>query len=130
MIAAIRVRVPHRDAEARRRAVVEDVERESVEADELGEAPHDPGEIVERVAECVPRRHRRAAEPREIGRDDVKAVGQARDEVSEHVARAGKAMKQQQLGRLGIPGFAIEDVEPFDVDRAVSHGGHLNSPRG
>ena len=38
-------------------------------------------------------------------------------------------MKQQQLGRLGIPGFAIENVEPFDVNCAVSDGVHLDHPR-
>ena len=122
--------MPHRYAEARRRAVVKDVECELAEADELGEAPHDPGEIVERVAELLPRRHRRAAEAREVGRDGVKAVGQAWDEIPEHVARAGKAVEEQQVWRLGIAGFAIEDVEPFDVDRAVSHWGHLGPPRG
>jgi hypothetical protein len=39
-------------------------------------------------------------------------------------------MKKKQFGRFGIPGFAIEDVEPCHVDRPVSDGGHVNSPGG
>ena len=54
--------------------IVEDVERESVEADELGEAIHDPGQIVERIAKLVPPRHCRAAEPGKVGRDDMKLI--------------------------------------------------------
>ena len=86
-------RVPHRDPEARRRTVVEDVNREPVEADDLGEPPHHSGDMVERVLELVARRHRRPAKAGEVGSDDVKTVGQARNEISEHVARAGKAVK-------------------------------------
>ena len=66
---------------------------------------------------------------REVGRDDVKAVAQARDEVPEHVARGGKAVQQQQIGPVGRPGLAIEDVETIDSDRAIVDESHLGSLR-
>ena len=118
-------RMPHREPEARGRAVVEDVEREAVEADELAETFHHPGQVVERIGELIPGRHRRASEAGQVGRDDMQAVGQAGNEVAEHVARAGEAVEQQQRGRLGIPGFAVEDIEPVDGDRAIANGNHL-----
>jgi len=34
-------------------------------------------------------------------------------------------MEQKQPGGVTVPGFAIEDVEPIDVDRAVSNRCHL-----
>ena len=55
----------------------------------------------------------------------MKAVGKEGDEVAEHMARAGETVEQQQLGCLGIPGFAVKHVEPFNADRAVSNRSHL-----
>ena len=73
------------------------------EADHFGEAVDDVGDVVERVGEVAARRHVRLAEARQIGRDDVKAIGQQRDEIAEHVARAREAVKQQQRRRIRGP---------------------------
>ena len=89
-----------RNPEARRRAVVEDVDRKAIEADHLGEAVDDLGDVVEGVGELAARRHVGLAEAGQIGRDDVKAIGKKRDEVAEHVARAREAVQQQQRRRV------------------------------
>src|SRR5262249_59034393 len=46
----------HREPEADRRAVVENIDREAIKSDDLGKAIDDAREVVERVAELVPRR--------------------------------------------------------------------------
>jgi hypothetical protein len=84
----------HGDPEARRRAIVEDVQGEALQANDLGETVDDPGNVIKCVGEAAPRRHVRLAEARQVGRDDVEAIGQKRYEVPEHVARAREAMKQ------------------------------------
>ncbi len=90
----------HREPEARRRAVVEDIDGIAIEADDFGEAVDQLGDPVEGVAAA---RHVGLAEARQIGSDDVEAIGQQRDEVAEHVACARKAVQQQQLRRAGAP---------------------------
>ena len=82
------------DPEARRRAIVEDIDRKTLQADHFRKAVDDAGDAVERVGEVAPRRHIRLAEARQVGRDDVEAIGEQRDEIPEHVARAREAVKQ------------------------------------
>ena len=110
----------HGEPEAGRRAIVEDIDGEAFEADHLGEAVDDVGDMVEGVGEVAPRRHVRLAEARQVGRDDVEAIGQERDEVAEHVARAREAVQQQQLRRVGGAGLAIEDLEAVHIGGAIS----------
>jgi len=45
----------------------------------------------------------------------VKSIGKPRDEVSEHMAGARKAMQQQQRLRGRRPRFAIENIEVLDI---------------
>ena len=90
--------MPCCNAQARRSTVVEDIDRESVQVDKLGEAIHDPGQIVERVAELIPPRHRRPTEPRQVGRDHVKAVVQTRDQVRNMWLELGKPWSNSNLG--------------------------------
>jgi len=85
------------EPEARRRAVVEDVHCKPVEADDFGKAVDHASDVVERVTEFVSRRHIGLTEPGKVRRDDVKPVGQQRDQVTEHVASAREAVQQQQL---------------------------------
>ena len=94
------VRMPDGEPEPGRRAVVEHIDGVAVEADDLGEA-------VDRVRDPVERgaliRHIGVAEARQVGGDDMDAVGEQRDEVAEHVAGGREAMQQQQLRRPGAP---------------------------
>ena len=59
--------------------------------------------MVEGVGETVPRRHVGVAEARQIGGDEVKAVGEQRDQVAEHMAGGREAVEQQNRGRIGGP---------------------------
>jgi hypothetical protein len=56
------------------------------ETDDLRKAIDDPRDIIECVGERAAIRHVGLAEPRKIGRDDVKPVRELRDEIAEHVA--------------------------------------------
>ncbi len=85
------------EPEACRRAIVEDIHGKPIEADDLGKAADDAGNVVERVREFLSRRHIGLTEPGKVRRDDVKPVGQQRDQVTEHVASAREAVQQQQL---------------------------------
>jgi hypothetical protein len=69
-------------------------------------------------------RHVGLSEARQIGRDDVKAVGQERDEVPEHRAGARESMEQQELRGVRRAGLAIEDVAAVHVGSSILDGGH------
>ena len=119
------------DPESGRRTIIEDIDREAVEADDLGEPVDHARDVVERIVEFVPSRHVRLPEAGQVGRDDVEAVGQQRDQVPEHVARAGETVQQQQRERVGGSGFPVKELKPVDVDGSKSDGTHnvlLQSP--
>jgi hypothetical protein len=68
-----------------------------------------------------------------VGRDDVEAIRQERDQVAEHEARRGKAVQQEDRRAFGR--FAIEDLAASDAGVAVGdgHGGfvlRVNATRG
>jgi hypothetical protein len=68
------------------------------------------------------------AEARQVGRDDVVAIGETRDEIAEHVARARKAMKQQQRRCAFGPGLAIKDLQAVYICGPIFVGSHWSSP--
>ena len=113
------------EPEAGRRAVIEDIDGIAIEADDLGEAVDRLRDPVEGVAAV---RHVGLAEARQIGSDDVEAVGQQRDEIAEHVAGAREPVQQQQLRGAGRAGLAIEDVEAVHVGGSIFDGGHVIFP--
>ena len=113
------------EPESGRRAIVEHVDGVAIEADDFGEAVDRLGDLVEGVAAA---RHVGVPEARQVGSDDVEAIGEARDQIAEHVAGAREAMEQQQLRRAGLAGFAIEDVEAVHVGFAIIDGGHRGFP--
>ena len=66
----------HGEPKSGRRAVIEDIDGVAIEPDHVGEAIDRRGDPVERV---VAVRHVGLSEPRQVGSDDVKPVGQERD---------------------------------------------------
>src|SRR5258708_27274033 len=110
------------EPEARRRTIVKDIDREAAEADDFGKAFDHTGNVVQRVTEFLPRRHVGLTETRKVGCDDMKSVGAARDQVTDHVARAREAVQKQQLRRVGCPRLAIENLETVDIGCAVLDG--------
>src|SRR5262249_20400613 len=111
------------------RAVVEDVHRKLIEAYDLGEAVDHAGNVVECVSEFFSRRHVGLAEPRKVRRDHKESVCEQRDQVTKHVACGWEAVQQQQLWRIGLPGFAIENLKTVDIGRAVSDRHYENPPQ-
>jgi hypothetical protein len=63
-------------------------------------------------------------EAREIRRDDVKFVGEERDQIAEHVTCAREAVQEQQLLRGGWSRFAIENLEANGIGRTISDRRH------
>jgi hypothetical protein len=116
------------DPEACRRAIVENVHSEALQADDLSEVVDDAGDMIECVREVAPRWHVRLAEARQVRRDDVEAIGQKRDEIPEHVAGAREAMKQQQRRRVDSGGLSVEYLQSVDVGLAVIDRGHKRFP--
>src|SRR5262245_20340745 len=60
----------------------------------------------------------------------MKAVREARNEIAEHVAGAGKAVQQEDRRGALRPSFAIEDGETVDVDLAERERVHMESSFG
>ena len=81
-----------RDPETGRRAIVEDIDCEALEADHLGEAVDDLGDVIEGVGEHAARHQVGLSEAGQIGSHDMIAIGKMRDEVTKHVARAREAV--------------------------------------
>ena len=73
------------EAEANGGAVVHEVEGVGIEAEGVGELFDDVGEVVEGVVEVGDVGHGAVPEAGVVGCDDVVAIGEGRDEVSEHV---------------------------------------------
>jgi len=113
--------VLHGEPESGRRAVIEDIDGIAIEADHLRETLDRLRDPVEGMAAAG---HVGLAEARQVGSNNVKAVGQERDEVPEHMAGAREAMEQQQLRGAGRAGRAIEDVEAVHVGSSILDGSH------
>ena len=64
------------------------------------------------------------AKARKIGRDDMKPIGEQRNQVAEHVAGGREAVQQEQLRRALIARLAIEHFAAVDLGGAVVDGGH------
>jgi hypothetical protein len=54
----------------------------------------------------------------------MKAIGEKRNKVAEHVARARETMKQQQRRRVLWPRLAVEYLQAVDVGGAVADSSH------
>ena len=111
--------MPNGEAKAHRRAIVEDVDRETRETDHLGEAVDDLRNILERVSEGAARRHVGLAKRRQIGSNEVKPVRELRDEFAEHVAGGWKAVQQKDRWRVLRPGLAVENADAVDIHLLV-----------
>src|SRR5262245_66663366 len=88
------LRVADREPEASRRAVVKDIHCKPIESDDFGEAVDHACNIVECVAKVFSRRHVGLTEPWKVRRDHKKSVGEQRDQITEHVARARETVQQ------------------------------------
>src|SRR6516165_10227223 len=76
------------EPEACWRPVVEDVHRKLIEAYDLGEAVDHASNVVECVTEFFSRRHVGLTKPRKVRRDHEKSIGEQRDQITKHMARA------------------------------------------
>jgi len=117
------IRVGGGDAEADGGAVVLHVHREGGGTDDLGELVDDSGQVVKGVLELIHSGGGAVAEAGVVGRDDAVLGRQRGDEIAEHVRRGREAVKQQDGGRVGGPGLAVEDVEAVHPRGAVVHAG-------
>src|ERR1700739_4689689 len=95
-----------RQPETGRGAIVENIDGVARETDDFGEAVDGCRDPVETMAAT---RQVGVAEARQGRGDEVKAIGQTRDKVAEHMARAWEAVQQQQLWRVRRTRRAIED---------------------
>ena len=107
--------MPNGEAEAHRRAIVEDVDRETSETDHLGEAIDDVCDILECVSEGAARRHVGLSKRRQIWSNEVKPVRELRDEIAEHMAGGRKAVQQEDRWRVLRPGLAVENADAVDI---------------
>src|SRR5690606_6661056 len=92
--------VPHRQSQAGRSAVVEDVDRITAEPQGIHETVDNVSQSVETVGELAPRGRFSLSETRKIGCDYAIAISQFGYEVPEHVAGGRKAVEQQNNWRV------------------------------
>ena len=118
---------------ADRRAVIHDVHRIAVDAELRQKTVDDVGVMGERVGERLVVGRGAFAEAWIVGRDDVVAIRERRDQIAEHVRRSRKAVQQQHDRRILRPRLAVEDVDAVDFGGAVvndRNGGLLRSALG
>src|SRR4029077_16704998 len=106
--------VCQRQAESDRGAVIEDVDRETIETNGLGKAFDHLSQLLERVAELLPVGCIREPEARQIGRYHVVAIGERRNKVAKHVRRRWEAVQQENGWSSFRAGLAIKDVVGVD----------------
>src|SRR5262252_5600395 len=104
--------MPHCEAEAGRRAIVENIDGEATQSNHFSEAVDDPRNVVEGVAELCPLGHVRLAKPGQVGRSDTKLVRELWHEIAEHMPGTRKAVQQQEHWCVFRPCLTIEDVNP------------------
>src|SRR6267378_601130 len=119
--------MPNGEAEADGRTIVEDVDREAMEADHLGEAIDDVCDILECVDEGAPRRHVGLPKPGQVGSDEAKLVRELRGEIAKHVAGGGKAVQQEDRWRVLRPSLAVENADAVDIHLLVRNHAHEKS---
>ena len=116
-----------RDTKTCRRTVVEYIDCEAPEADHFGKAGDDIGNVIEGVGELASLRHVRSSEAGQIGRHEMKAIGETGDEVAEHVARARETMEQQERRRVRRARLAVEDIDAIHAGGSVGDSAHCHS---
>ena len=116
-----------RQAEADRRAIVEDVDREFIEAEHFGETADHIRDILEGVRELIPPRLLGHAEARKIGRHDMVTARELWDQLSEHMARDREAVKEEDDGSSGIARLTVKELEAVYIG-GFEMDGHGRSP--
>ena len=118
-----------RQTEADRAAVVLHEKGVAAEAELLGEAPDDLGQVVEGVGEAGRVGGIAVPEARVVRRDQVEGVGQPGQQRFPH-PRGGREAVQQQDGRpVGRARLTVEDRHPVDVGRLVDRAAHDRPPQ-
>src|SRR5262249_20671753 len=75
-----------------------------------------------------PRKQVRLTKARQVGRYEMKGVGEKRNQIAEHVAGARKPVQQQQGWSLSPAGFAIRNLEAANLSKAIINLLHRNLP--
>lgn len=93
--------VPHGEAEADRRAVVEDVERVAGQPERVGEPGDHLGQAVEGVGELFAVGRVGEAKAGQVWGDEVVVAGEVREEIAEHVRGSRETVEQEQRRVFG-----------------------------
>ena len=117
-------RVRGRQPKSDRATVVLHEQGVPAEAELLGEAPDDRGQVIEGVGEAGRVGRVAVAETRVVRRDEVEVVGQPRQQRLPHSRGGREAVQQQDGGPVGRARLAVEDRHPVDVGRLVGGAAH------
>jgi hypothetical protein len=102
-----------------RAAVVLHEQGVAAEAELLGEASDDLGQVIEGVGEAGRVGGVAVAEARVVRRDQVEGVGQPGQQRFPHSRGGREPVQQQDGGRVRRPGLAVEDRHPVHVGSLV-----------
>ena len=83
--------------------------------------------MLEGVVKVAPRGHVRLAEAGQVRSNDVKPVGEQRDQLAKHVARGREAVQQQERRRVRCSGLPVEHRQAIHFCRAICGFGHESS---
>ena len=110
-------------AVAHGRAVVHNIEGVLLQPDLLRELLDHFGQMIEGVFELVHSRHRAVTVAGVIRSDQVKLVGQHRDQIAEHVRTGREAVEQEHDWGILRPRLTVENIQAVDFCGPVSHSG-------
>jgi len=113
-----------RQPEADRAAVVLHEQGVAAEAELLGEAPDDLGQVIEGVGEARPVGRVAVPETRVVRGDEVEGVGQPGQQRFPHPRGGREAVQEQDRRPVGRARLAVEDRHPVDVGRLVHRVAH------
>src|SRR5215831_6544621 len=109
-------------------SVVEDVDPEAFEPEHIYELIDPIRKILERVFESSARKQVRLTKARQVRRYQMKAVGEKRNQIAEHVTGARKPVQQQQGWSVSPASFAIRNLEAANIRDAIINLLHRNLP--
>ena len=112
--------------QAHRSAVIEDVDRKTLEPDFLRETSIVSARLSKRVFELIAWRQVRLTKARQIGRYKVEAVGEQWNQITEHMPGGRKSVQQEQGRSIGPTRFAIGNLQAISIGTTVMnrfHGG-------
>src|SRR5690242_8491179 len=99
-----------RQPQPHRCAIIEDIDCKALQTDCLREISDDSGQVLKRVAKAFAVGSIRETKTGKVGRDNMVAIGEGRNQVAKHVGRGWETVQKKNGWSIWSPRFTIENL--------------------